>query len=169
MSLTLIAIVAVATACYAVVTILIVRAVRRMRRARAQQASIPSAAVAPACPHDGTRVLLPGLGGLWIEVRRGQQVQTAPLVGNQVVLGTHEGADIRIEDPFVSRRHASLRVLPDGRVRVTDLDSTNGTLVNGHRIEARILEAGDEIRLGEAAIRIFQLGTDAPSALHRAA
>lgn len=171
MNPTLIAIAFVATGCYLIVTAVIVRSMRRARATRQLAAALATPTPVPpaAAVIDGTRVLLPGLGGLWIEVRRGQQVHTTPLVGNQVVIGTHDAADIKIEDPFVSRRHVSLRVLPDGHVRMTDLDSTNGTFVNGHKLETRVLEPGDEIRLGETSVRVFQLGAEVPVDLHRAA
>jgi len=47
-----------------------------------------------------------------------------------------EGCDVNISDPEVSRRHASIRRLDDDAVAIEDLGSTNGTFVNGERIEA---------------------------------
>jgi predicted nucleic acid-binding Zn-ribbon protein len=76
--------------------------------------------------------------------------------GEITVMGlTHEwtrvgrslAADVRFDDPTVSRRHALLVRQPDG-VRVLDDRSLNGVFVNGKRIEWRTLEDGDEITVG---------------------
>jgi hypothetical protein len=57
-----------------------------------------------------------------------------------------------IEDPNVSRHHAEIR--PHGAgFRLVDLASTNGTVVNGHRIGERQLVDGDRIEIGSAALR----------------
>lgn len=61
-----------------------------------------------------------------------------PLLGSITTLGRDETADIVIDDPGVSRRHSEIRVTTDGPHLVTsirDLNSTNGTFVNGDRVE----------------------------------
>jgi FHA domain/Zinc-ribbon containing domain len=62
-------------------------------------------------------------------------------------VGRSLAADVRFDDPTVSRRHALLVRQPDG-VRVLDDRSLNGVFVNGERIEWRMLENGDEIVVG---------------------
>jgi FHA domain/Zinc-ribbon containing domain len=62
-------------------------------------------------------------------------------------VGRSLAADIRFDDPTVSRRHALLVRQPDG-VRVLDDRSLNGVFVNGERVEWRMLEDGDEIVVG---------------------
>jgi FHA domain/Zinc-ribbon containing domain len=62
-------------------------------------------------------------------------------------VGRSLAADVRFDDPTVSRRHALLVRQPDG-VRVLDDRSLNGVFVNGERIEWRILADGDEIVVG---------------------
>lgn len=58
-------------------------------------------------------------------------------------------------DPRLSRHHARFTVLEHGSVQVEDLASTNGTFVNGERIsQPRVLEPGDEIRLGTTTLRL---------------
>jgi hypothetical protein len=65
------------------------------------------------------------------------------------VLGRSEGADLLLDDQYVSRRHALIRIDESGVVTIDDLDSIAGTIVNGERIEGpRILQHGDEVRLG---------------------
>jgi two-component system response regulator AtoC len=68
------------------------------------------------------------------------------------VIGRGPDADIQVEDPLVSRRHARL-LLSEGQVRVEDLGSHNGTRVNGHRIlGAKPLLAGDELAIGSVVL-----------------
>lgn len=74
-----------------------------------------------------------------------------------VVIGRLGECDIAIEDPNISRRHATVTVL-DGTYRITDLGSTNGTKVNGSRISSQHeLSHGDEITVGLFSIR-FEIG-----------
>ena len=69
-----------------------------------------------------------------------------------VVIGSGEEADVVIGDPTVSRKHALIRRRL-GQYAVTDLDSTNGTYVNGRRIErSATIKPGDKLTLrGRAA------------------
>ena len=74
-----------------------------------------------------------------------------PLVSATTVLGRGEDADVVLDDPGISRRHAEIRVTPDGqRLSATlyDLGSTNGTFVDGERARAVQLEDGATITLG---------------------
>jgi len=65
-----------------------------------------------------------------------------------------EGCDITLSDPDVSRRHAAIQIVRD-EVSIEDLGSTNGTLVNGQRIEERRrLSDGDEIQIGSTVWRL---------------
>jgi pSer/pThr/pTyr-binding forkhead associated (FHA) protein len=61
-----------------------------------------------------------------------------------------EGVDLRIEDPGVSRRHAEIRA--GFTTTITDLGSTNGTIVNGQLVSQSALEDGDEIVLGNSVM-----------------
>jgi hypothetical protein len=66
------------------------------------------------------------------------------------LLGRAVDVDIRIDDPGVSRRHAEIVLGSD--VTIRDLNSTNGTLVNGRMISQVVLQAGDRIQLGETTV-----------------
>jgi hypothetical protein len=67
------------------------------------------------------------------------------------VIGRGEGAQVRLADVGISRQHA--RVDFDGsRVVLTDLSSTNGTTVNGNRINAAALQHGDVVQLGTTSL-----------------
>ncbi len=71
-------------------------------------------------------------------------------------VGRSLAADVRFDDPTVSRRHALLVRQPDG-VRVLDDRSLNGVFVNGERIEWRMLEDGDEIVVGRYQLRFLSV------------
>ena len=70
---------------------------------------------------------------------------------------SRNGNEIMIEsDGQISKRHARLEIGENGRFTLTDLASTNGTRVNGKRIESRLLNDGDEIILGSTRIEFRQ-------------
>jgi len=71
-----------------------------------------------------------------------------PLSKQTTVVGRGENADLRLADPGASRRHAEIR-RAEAWVTIRDLGSTNGTLVNGKRIEEADLDDGDEVTIGE--------------------
>jgi predicted nucleic acid-binding Zn-ribbon protein len=71
-------------------------------------------------------------------------------------VGRSLAADVRFDDPTVSRRHALLVRQPDG-VRVLDDRSLNGVFVNGERIEWRMLEDGDEIVVGRYRLHFLSV------------
>ena len=72
-------------------------------------------------------------------------------MGATTVLGRGADVDIRLEDPGVSRRHAQITVA-DGRSTISDLGSTNGTLVDGQKVTTSVLADGAVIRLGSTEI-----------------
>ncbi|MEA2366629.1 MAG: hypothetical protein QOE69_1947 [Thermoleophilaceae bacterium] len=69
------------------------------------------------------------------------------LSGSRVVLGRSREADIVLQDPNVSRRHAEVRRDENGW-HIVDLGSTNGIKVNGRRVDNQALTAGDEVTIG---------------------
>jgi hypothetical protein len=69
------------------------------------------------------------------------------LSGSRVVVGRSREADIVLQDPNVSRRHAELR-RDDGGWQIVDLGSTNGIKVNGRRVDSQQLSAGDQVTIG---------------------
>ncbi len=75
----------------------------------------------------------------------------------EFILGRHPANQVYLEDELVSRRHCSLRV-HDGRVHLSDLESMNGTLINGAPVTTRILEHGDRVKIGGS--RFVYLETD---------
>jgi pSer/pThr/pTyr-binding forkhead associated (FHA) protein len=64
--------------------------------------------------------------------------------------------DVIVDGPSVSRRHA--RLVPRGsHWLLEDLNSTHGTFVNGHRVSASLIRAGDQIRLGSQVAHLRNL------------
>ncbi len=66
----------------------------------------------------------------------------------RIVIGRGEDADLMLPNISVSRHHAEV-FITDGRARIKDLDSSNGTVLNGKRIDESELGSGDEIVLGK--------------------
>jgi pSer/pThr/pTyr-binding forkhead associated (FHA) protein len=69
-------------------------------------------------------------------------------------IGRSLSAELRFEDPTVSRRHAVLLVEEDG-VRVLDDRSLNGVFVNGDRVLSQMLADGDEIVIGRYRLHFY--------------
>lgn len=78
------------------------------------------------------------------------------LHGGRIGIGRSVDADIPLDDPDVSRTHCAVTVETDGRVSVVDLDSTNGTAVDGSPVAGRPvrLMPGSLLRIGESALRL---------------
>ena len=82
----------------------------------------------------------------------------------RIVLGRSEACDVRLPDPSVSGRHASIRARDAGYV-VVDEGSTNGSRLNGEKLSAqapRSLKSGDQLTLGRVTVTI-RLGAARPS------
>jgi hypothetical protein len=73
-----------------------------------------------------------------------------------LVVGRGTEADLRINDPGVSRRHVEFRVKqgPIPQIEVLDLGSTNGMLVNGQRLTHVRAEDGTEVRIGNTTMTV---------------
>jgi diguanylate cyclase (GGDEF)-like protein len=85
-----------------------------------------------------------------------------PLDRPEVTMGRALDADIRISDSRASRLHARITTETNSatgetRYRLTDLDSTNGTILNGTPIDRALLEDGDKFEVGDQLIRFEML------------
>jgi len=90
---------------------------------------------------------------------------TISLSEGEVTVGRDASNGIAVVDPSVSRKHC-LVSWSEGRFRVRDLDSRNGTLVNGNGIEEQWLEHGDQIATGDSSF-LFLLDEDVTAAVSR--
>ncbi|WP_354641597.1 DUF3662 and FHA domain-containing protein [Kitasatospora camelliae] len=110
--------------------------------------AMPSAPPAPA----GNVRPFPGAGHGGVGTRRWIEVNGTrhQITGNAVVLGRSTEADVRIDDPGVSRKHAEIR--PGTPAMVLDLGSTNGIVVDGQHTQRATLRDGSRIVLGSTTI-----------------
>ncbi|SCK21125.1 FHA domain-containing protein [Streptomyces sp. WMMB 322] len=78
------------------------------------------------------------------------------LQGGKVTLGRSAEADVPLDDPDVSRLHCAVTVSDGGAVTVADLDSTNGTMLDGAPVGGRpvLFRPGATLRAGESALRV---------------
>lgn len=89
-----------------------------------------------------------------------------PLEGERFTIGRSEDATISINHSSVSRLHADLISLGNGRYEVVDRQSANGVRINGVELKRGLLEAGDALELGDVRLRfvaagkIFRAGPD---------
>jgi pSer/pThr/pTyr-binding forkhead associated (FHA) protein len=94
----------------------------------------------------------PGEYLAWVEAGG---VRVASLEREWTRVGRSLAADVRFDDPTVSRRHALIVRQADG-VRVLDDRSLNGVFVNGERVEWRVLSDGDEIVVGRYRLHFLE-------------
>ena len=80
-----------------------------------------------------------------------------PLQPPGLVIGRGTEADLRINDPGISRRHAQIRVNaagPQVQIDIVDLGSTNGIMVNGQRVQQAALQEGSRIEIGSTRMLV---------------
>jgi hypothetical protein len=94
--------------------------------------------------------------GEYLCYEEGKEVRTLALSREWTRIGRSLAADVRFDDPTVSRRHALIVRQADG-VRVLDDRSLNGVFVNGTRVEGRVLNDGDEILVGRYRLRFISV------------
>src|SRR5579872_3052018 len=68
-----------------------------------------------------------------------------------ITIGREEDNSIQLNDERVSRFHVKIQE-DAGRVILTDLDSTNGTRINGHPVQMRVLQFGDQLSIGRSLL-----------------
>jgi len=69
-----------------------------------------------------------------------------------IYIGKSVENDIVINDSFVSRRHLRITQQADGSYLLEDLGSTNGSFVNGNRVQSKILAPNDIVKIGETVL-----------------
>jgi DNA-directed RNA polymerase subunit RPC12/RpoP len=94
--------------------------------------------------------------GFHLALRERGAVVTFPLGEGWCRVGRCETADVCLDDPSVSRRHAMLATDGGRRPRVLDDRSLNGILVNGRKVDFAELEAGDELTIGRYRLYLLQ-------------
>jgi predicted RNA-binding Zn-ribbon protein involved in translation (DUF1610 family) len=97
--------------------------------------------------------------GEYLCFEEGGELRVLALTREWTRIGRSLAADVRFDDPTVSRRHALIVRQPDG-VRVLDDRSLNGVFVNGTRVEGRALSDGDEIVVGRYHLMFVRVLAD---------
>lgn len=83
----------------------------------------------------------------------GVSLRDYPLDRDRITIGRRPDNDVFLDDQTVSAEHAAVSLL--GAPAITDLDSTNGTFVNGLRIRKQSLQHGDVIRIGQHELKFI--------------
>ncbi|MEW2139027.1 FHA domain-containing protein [Streptomyces sp. NPDC005409] len=102
-----------------------------------------------------------GLGAPQLQVVAGPDAGGVHLLhSGQIRVGRSADADVPLDDPDVSRLHCAVTVIQDGRVAVADLNSTNGTTLDGFPVGAQpvALPPGALLRIGESTLRLAPTG-----------
>ncbi len=94
--------------------------------------------------------------GRYIEVEGPDRALTIPLEDEVVRIGRGLGADLRLDENSVSRRHAIIDA-SEGAVRILDDRSSNGTIVNGVVVQQAELHHGDVIAVGRVLLRYIEV------------
>jgi pSer/pThr/pTyr-binding forkhead associated (FHA) protein len=92
---------------------------------------------------------------MWIlrTVTDGQPEKTFRILpGNVRTIGRATGADFIVDAALVSRVHCRVTALPGGELEIRDLESANGTYVNGERVETARLAPGDRLQVGRVEL-----------------
>jgi pSer/pThr/pTyr-binding forkhead associated (FHA) protein len=82
-----------------------------------------------------------------------------------VTIGREEDNTIQLNDERVSRFHVKIQE-DGGRIILTDLDSTNGTRINGHPVQVRVLQHGDQMSIGRSLL-LFGSDREIQETLHK--
>jgi pSer/pThr/pTyr-binding forkhead associated (FHA) protein len=98
----------------------------------------------------------PTLPGRYIEVQGSGRTLLIPIGEDTLHIGRGLAADLHIDETSVSRRHAILVPRPEG-ARILDDRSSNGTFVNGRRVQQAELSNGDVIVIGRVMLRYLEL------------
>jgi hypothetical protein len=115
---------------------------------------VRSAAVAGATARADDTLSVGGTDLPWVEVGSTTYALSRPTTR----IGRGSEADLRIDDPGISRRHAELR-RSGGDVTVVDLGSTNGVVVDGERVEQARLRDGSRVVMGSTTLVFHEGGS----------
>jgi hypothetical protein len=116
---------------------------------------IPQAAPRPRW-HERVREMLPESGRYLAYLTDDSEVEVIPLRRGWSRIGRSAVADIRLDDPSVSRRHALVVFDDDETLHVLDDRSLNGVFVNDELVEWGSLEDGDELIVGRFRLLVLE-------------
>ena len=103
-----------------------------------------------------------------LEVTGGQLVgELFALRAGEHVIGRASDADVILDDPSVSRRHAAVRVTSEGLVELSDLGSSNGTFVEGEQVVRKAVHPGQSLRIGHVPMALVRMGEQRAASARR--
>ncbi len=97
---------------------------------------------------------------MWLHIRSGPDAGTAVELPEDApfVLGRQRGSDLVVRDSRASRQHAELKPLRPGRWQLRDLESANGTYVDGLKVTETELQGGEDIKIGDVVMSVTLVG-----------
>lgn len=100
---------------------------------------------------------------MWITIDEGPDSgKPIEFTGETFTIGRHPESDLVLTDPEASSHHAAIETDADGKLSLRDLTSTNGTFVDGKKIDGAVPITGDEkVRIGKNTIRLSLRSPDA--------
>ena len=90
-----------------------------------------------------------------VVLKQGSAKASYELKAERTTVGRMEDNAFQIEEPSVSSHHCEV-VMKGNEFRIKDLDSTNGTKVNGKRVRSSELSDGDELQIGHTLFRFLR-------------
>jgi len=87
--------------------------------------------------------------------------------GKEIIIGRSSDAEVVLMEDMVSRRHAQLVVKGD-KIYLEDRGSTNGTFVNGEKVNKAVVSKGDRVLIGTSIMKVVEASTDASGSVPRA-
>ena len=119
----------------------------------------PNRPATPVIDDAGTTTVRAALPKYALRAQNGRMLgRTFPLTGPTLV-GRSAECQLRVEDSSLSRKHAKLIPTNEGVV-IEDQGSTNGSFLNGSRVQRAVAKAGDEIGFDTLRFRLFELGQE---------
>ena len=99
-------------------------------------------------------------GRIYLALEESGRIRLEALAKGWTRVGRSAAADVRLDDPTVSRRHAQVVRTEDDEVRVIDDRSLNGVFVNGRLVEWSALNDSDELAIGRYRLRLIDVVRD---------
>jgi S1-C subfamily serine protease len=100
---------------------------------------------------------------MWISIDDGpDQGKTVEVKGKVLTIGRHPGSDLVVTDQEASSRHATIEIGENGNLLLRDLNSTNGTLINGKKVGDPVpIDGTEQISIGRNILRLSMRSPDA--------
>ena len=93
----------------------------------------------------------------------GEPTRALSIRAANFIIGRDDDCDLVLPDPSVSKRHAEIKTIGEKRI-IDDLESDNGILVGGRRVEFHVLQPGDRVQIGVFLVEYFEDDTAAVAA-----